>query len=196
MTKSLSADLNTAQVRELFETGSRARVIDVRTPGEFATAHIPGSHNVPLDVLTANKGSIKIDHSDPVVLVCASGQRSGEARGLLAESGASQLSMLTGGVNQWSDEGGPVVRGEGRWAMERQVRLVAGSLVLIGILGSTVFTPMKWIAGFVGAGLTFAAISNTCAMAHLLSKLPYNRTPEADSQSLLSALTADVAPMR
>ena len=194
MPTSLAPAVETTHVREMLESGDRARVIDVRTPGEFAAARIPGSHNVPLDLLKESKAALRVQHSDPVVLVCASGARSDEARTLLANAGIDELSVLTGGVDQWEQEDAPVVRGEGRWAMERQVRLVAGSLVLTGVLTSTVFKPAKWLAGFIGAGLTFAAVSNTCAMAHLLSKLPYNRTSEADARALLPALTASTAP--
>lgn len=194
MTGSLPSVVDTSQLQELRESGSRARLVDVRSPGEFESVHITGSYNVPLDVLTEHKASLRTDHQDPVVLVCASGVRASDARTVLANAGVGQLSVLDGGVNQWEKEGAPVTRGEGRWAMERQVRLVAGSLVLTGILGSTVFRPLKWIAGFIGAGLTFSAISNTCGMAYLLSKLPYNRTPDADARTLLSALTADVPP--
>ena len=85
--------------------------------------------------------------------------------------------------------GGEVVRGETtRWAMDRQVRLVAGSISLAGILASTVVPKAKWIAGGIGAGLTFSALSNTCAMGNLLARLPYNRTDACDIDGILSEL--------
>lgn len=189
-----NSTVDTDKVRDLLETGSPTRVIDVRTPGEFAAMRIPGSHNVPLDLLKQNKDTLRIQHSEPVVLVCASGARADEARTLLTNAGVGELSVLAGGLTKWSQEGCPLEQGKGRWEMERQVRLVAGSLVLTGVLASTVFKPAKWLAGFIGAGLTFAAVSNTCAMAHLLSKLPYNRTPETQAQLLLPALTAKTEP--
>ncbi|MEN9247837.1 MAG: DUF2892 domain-containing protein, partial [Gloeomargarita sp. GMQP_bins_69] len=58
----------------------------------------------------------------------------------------------------------------------RQVQIVAGSLVLLGtILGATVSPWFLLLSGFVGAGLVFAGVTNTCALGMLLAKLPYNQ---------------------
>ncbi|MDA3629962.1 rhodanese-like domain-containing protein [Saccharopolyspora sp. WRP15-2] len=184
-----SSSIDVAAARKLVATTPGTRLIDVRTPGEFAAAHIPGSRSVPLDLLRAKSG-LTVDHSDPVVLVCRSGARAEEARGLLATAGIDRLVVLEGGIEAWERTGAPVKRGAGKWAMERQVRLTAGSLVLTGILGSLVAPKMKWLAGAIGAGLTYSALSNTCAMARVLSMLPYNRTPEQDGPALLEALTS------
>ncbi|WP_372448874.1 YgaP family membrane protein [Saccharopolyspora endophytica] len=73
--------------------------------------------------------------------------------------------------------------------MERQVRLTAGLLVFIGVVASTAYEPLKWIAGFVGAGLTFAAVTNTCAMSRVLGLLPHNRASDSGGRALLVALT-------
>ncbi|MGW1681513.1 rhodanese-like domain-containing protein [Saccharopolyspora sp. NPDC002376] len=196
MTDSLSIDVPAA--RKLVASTPGTRLIDVRTPGEFTAAHIPGSHNVPLDLLRANRAELTADHSDPVVLVCGSGVRAETARGLLGDAGFKQLTVLKGGITAWDQQGAPVSRGTdrcvvpraGKWAMERQVRLAAGSLVLTGILSSLIAPKMKWLAGLIGAGLTYSALSNTCAMAQVLSRLPYNRTPEQDGPALLAALTS------
>jgi hypothetical protein len=89
----------------------------------------------------------------------------------------------------WELAGGDVVRGHtDRWAMERQVRLVAGSLALAGIAASTVVPRAKWITAGVAAGLTYSAISNTCTMADVLGKLPYNRTDNCDIVGVLDHL--------
>ena len=180
--------LDTERVRALLDAEPRTRLIDVRTPGEFAATSIPGSHNVPLDLLREQAG-ITTDHADPVVLVCGSGARAEQARELLAGNGLERVSVLAGGITDWERRGGQVRTGSGKWAMERQVRLVAGSLVLTGVLGSLRYPKLKWLAGFIGGGLTFSALSNTCAMARVLSMLPYNRTPGQDGPRLLAALT-------
>ncbi|MBE9374230.1 rhodanese-like domain-containing protein [Saccharopolyspora sp. HNM0983] len=177
------------QVRELRTSHPRARVIDVRTPGEFESAHIPGSRNVPLDLLQRHRGALATEHTDPVVLVCRTGNRAEQARTLLAESGFDELTVLGGGVDAWDRSDAPLERGRGKWAMERQVRLVAGSVVLTSVLGSRFVPKLKWVAAFIGGGLTFAAITDTCGMAKALSLLPYNRTPQHDADDLLSALT-------
>lgn len=180
-----------AQVRESREVDPQVRLIDVRTPGEFASAHIPGSYNVPLDLLREHREELTAAHGDPVVLVCASGARAEQARALLESAGLDRLSVLRGGITGWQQDGGDLDRGRGTWAMERQVRLVAGLLVLTGVVASTAFPPLKWLAGFVGAGLTFAAVTNTCAMSRVLGLLPHNRTSTANGRALLEALTGD-----
>lgn len=189
MSRSVPLTVETPQARELLEANPRTRLIDVRTPGEFASAHIPGSYNVPLDLLRQHRAELTPAHEDPIVLVCASGARADQARTVLEPAGADQLSVLKGGVTDWEQHGGPMNRGSGTWAMERQVRLTAGLLVLTGVLASTAYEPLKWVAGFVGAGLTFAAVTNTCAMSKVLGLLPHNRAHKADAQRMINALT-------
>ncbi|MCX2731530.1 rhodanese-like domain-containing protein [Saccharopolyspora sp. NFXS83] len=194
MTQVMPKTVDTAQVRALREADPQIRLIDVRAPGEFASSHIPGSYNVPLDLLREHRDELTASHGDPVVLVCASGGRAEQARTLLADAGLDRLSVLSGGITGWQQQGGEINQGRGTWAMERQVRLVAGLLVLTGVVASTVYEPLKWGAGFVGAGLTFAAVSNTCAMSRVLGLLPHNRTPSTDGRALLEALTGGNGP--
>lgn len=166
----------------------------MRAPGEFASSHIPGSYNVPLHLLREHREELTAQHGDPVVLVCASGGRAEQARTLLESAGLDRLSVLRGGITGWEQDGGELNRGRGTWDMERQVRLVAGLLVLTAVVASTAYEPLKWIAGFVGAGLAFAAVSNTCAMSRVLGLLPRNRTPSTDGRALLGALTGGNGP--
>jgi rhodanese-related sulfurtransferase len=182
-----------AQLRELRDADPQLRLIDVRTPGEFASMHIPGSYNVPLDLLRQHRRELTADHGDPLVLVCASGARADEARTLLQPVGLHRLSVLHGDITRWERDGGELNRGRGAWAMERQVRLAAGLLVVTGVTASTAYEPLKWIAGFVGAGLTIAALTNTCAMARVLAQLPHNRTNTSDPRAVLDALTGPLA---
>ncbi|RCW44461.1 rhodanese-related sulfurtransferase [Halopolyspora algeriensis] len=189
MSATTPVSMDTPQVRNLLENNPRTRLIDVRGPGEFAAAHIPGSYNVPLDLLREHRSELTADHEDPIVLVCASGGRAEQARTVLERSGLDHLSVLDGGMTGWQQHDAPVNRGSGIWGMERQVRLTAGLLVLTGVVASTAYEPLKWLAGFVGGGLTFAAITNTCAMSRVLGLLPHNRTPKADAGTMLEALT-------
>jgi hypothetical protein len=85
------------------------------------------------------------------------------------------VKVLDGGMLAWQSADAPVNRGRPRWDLERQVRLVAGSIVLLCILGSLLIPGLQWIAALLGAGLAVAALTNTCAMGMLLAKLPYNR---------------------
>ncbi|WP_326639864.1 rhodanese-like domain-containing protein [Streptosporangium sp. NBC_01755] len=187
------ATLDVAALRHLMDSGSAPRLIDVRTPGEFETAHVPGSVNVPLDLLREHRERLRahLDGSEreQVVLVCRSGQRAAQAAAALAGAGPVGPRVLEGGILAWQGAGAPLRTGRARWELERQVRLVAGSLVLTSILAGTLFPPAKWLAAAIGGGLTFAALSNTCAMGMLLAKLPYNRGPRRpDLEAVLSRL--------
>lgn len=150
------------------------RILDVRTDAEYEAVHITGSYHVPLDELAEHTDHLAFG-THPIVLVCESGRRAATARDLLRSADVDGIHILAGGVQAWSAAGGDVVRGTDRWAMDRQVRLVAGTIVLIGMITSLFLPGAQWIAAGVGTGLTFSALSNTCAMAVLLSKLPYNR---------------------
>lgn len=186
------AEIDVDETRTLLAQNAAARLIDVRAPGEFAGAHIPGSYNVPLDLLREHRRELQAAHNDPVVLVCRGGVRADQARELLAASGLENVRVLRGGITAWTSAEAPLVRGRGTWAMERQVRLVAGALVLLTVTASLFVEPLKWLAVAVGAGLVVAAVTDTCAMARLLSLLPWNRAPgcEGPAPTALRALTA------
>lgn len=181
--------ITSIELRKLIESPKAPRVVDVRTPAEFETAHIAGSLNVPLDVLDQHGEEIarRLGHDD-VVLVCRSGQRSTKAQALLRNAGFISGRVLEKGITEWEGQGFAVDRGAQRWDLERQVRLLAGSVVLSSVLGSAVVPRLKWVAAAIGGGLTFAALSNTCAMATALSKLPYNRGATSDVNKVLSQL--------
>jgi rhodanese-related sulfurtransferase len=181
--------LDAHTLRERLSNEDAPRVLDVRTPAEFETAHIPGSYNVPLDHLREHRAELRRHLDEDVVLVCRSGARAEQAEKALAEVGLPGLRVLDGGIVAWENAGAPVSRGRQTWELERQVRLVAGGLVLSSILGSTAAPRLKWLAGGIGAGLTFAALSNTCAMGMLLSKMPWNKRGDScDMDEVVKAL--------
>ncbi|MDT3439405.1 MULTISPECIES: rhodanese-like domain-containing protein [unclassified Pseudofrankia] len=190
MTSRTPAALAATALQHLIATANAPRLIDVRTPGEFEAAHIPGSYNVPLDVLREHRDELRAHLDEEVVLVCRSGQRATAAEQALAAAGLSNLRILDGGISAWQAAGAPVHGGKRRWDLERQVRLVAGSIVLTAVLASVAVPPAKWAAAVIGAGLTFAALSNTCVMGMLLAKLPYNRGPRLDVDGVIAALAA------
>lgn len=153
------------------------RLIDVRTPLEYGEVHIEGAESMPLDRLRAE--AVK---GEECVLVCRSGKRAEQAFGKLREAGCEGLRVLEGGMTAWQDAGLPVERGGKVVSLERQVRIAAGLLVLLGvILGTWVHAGFYGLAAFVGAGLTFAGITDWCGMGLLLAKAPWNR--RADSCS-------------
>ncbi|TVY03742.1 rhodanese-like domain-containing protein [Mycolicibacterium porcinum] len=185
---STSSIIDAAELNERKQAGTGPRVIDVRTPGEFETAHIPGAYNVPLDLLQEHRDEIAQHLDEDVVLVCRSGQRATTAGQTLRDAGLPNVSILDGGMTAWQDKGFGVRRGVQRWDLERQVRLVAGSIVLSSVLGSLASPKLKWVAAGIGAGLTTAALTNTCAMGMMLAKLPYNRGASCDAQSVVEKL--------
>jgi rhodanese-related sulfurtransferase len=180
--------IDSNRLRELRADDPDVRILDVRSGGEFETVHIPGSYNVPLETLREHVRDLaSVEH--PIVLVCQSGGRATQAHEDLTEAGKGALHILDGGITAWDAFGGEVVRGDThRWAMDRQVRLAAGSLALAGIVVSVFVPRAKWIAGGVAAGLTHSAVTNTCAMAAVLGKLPYNRTDKCDIAGVLAGL--------
>lgn len=157
----------------------QARLIDVRTYPEFAEGHIDGSELVPLGTL--DKASDPWDRSAPLTLVCGSGKRAEQARQLLKSKGFASLDLLDGGVQAWTDNGRPLQAAQNRpWSMERQVRVAAGALVLTSF-GLGLLTSKKFFAGaaLVGAGLVYAGVSDTCMMASLLERMPWNAPEKA-----------------
>lgn len=154
-------------------------VVDVRSIAEYEAVHLRGSYHVPARTLAEHTADLA-RHLDadgsPVVLVCQSGVRAEQARRHLAAVGLDHAHVLDGGVPAYAAAGGDVVRGARTWALERQVRLVAGGLVLAGLGAGRLLTPRaRLLAGGIGAGLAFSALTDTCAMGSALARLPFNR---------------------
>jgi rhodanese-related sulfurtransferase len=165
-------------------------VIDVRTPGEYASGHLPGALNIPLDRLPRAL-SVLGDARPELLLVCASGKRSADACALLAEHGVP-AATLTGGTDAWAEHGHELHRPAGStragWSMERQVRFTAGAVVLTG-LGLGLRRPAwRLLPAGVAGGLVLSALTDTCGMAALLSRLPHNRPRAVDLDATLAAL--------
>ncbi|MBM0228463.1 MULTISPECIES: rhodanese-like domain-containing protein [Micromonospora] len=190
------AKLDAGALRELIDSGQGPRLLDVRTPAEFETSHIPGAYNVPLDLLREHREELRNHLAEDVVLICRSGARATQAGQALAGAGLPNLKILDGGMLAWQAANAPVKQGAPRWDLERQVRLVAGSIVLVSILASVFVPGLKWVAGFIGAGLTFAAVTNTCTMGMLLGKLPYNRGASCDLDTIVGKLRDGTAAGR
>ena len=171
------------------------RLLDVRTPAEFETAHIPGAYNVPLDTLGEHGAEIRSVTDVPIVLVCQSGQRASKADDALRALGMRNLHLLDGGVNAWTAAGLEVVRGAARISLERQVRIAAGALGAIGAALALLVDPLfAAIPAFVGSGLVFAGVTDTCAMGMLIARLPYNRPASCDVGAAARALAAGTVP--
>lgn len=174
---SLPQAIDSARLEQMRIEG-KALLLDVRTAAEFESAHIPGSINVPLALIEKHPEDLSAHINEETIIICRSGARAQRAQKLLAGVGVLDTSVLTGGIEAWKSAQGAIKAGPTRWDLERQVRLVAGSLVLSSIALSAVAPKAKYVAGAIGGGLSFAALSNTCAMGAALQKLPYNRQGE------------------
>ncbi|BAZ09119.1 rhodanese-like protein [Calothrix sp. NIES-4071] len=150
-------------------------LIDVREPAEYAAEHIPGARLISLSKFDPRK--VPQDQNTQVVLYCRSGNRSTMAAQKLFDTGFTRVTHLEGGMGAWKQAGYPIkINKNAPISLMRQVQIVAGLLVLTGtLLGAFVSPWFLILSGFVGAGLMFAGITDTCALGMLLAKLPYNQ---------------------
>jgi glyoxylase-like metal-dependent hydrolase (beta-lactamase superfamily II) len=162
-------------------------LLDVRTPLEFESERIEGALNVPLEQLEDRLDQVA--EQAELVVVCRTGVRATLAAETLARAGR-RARVLDGGMVAWRRARLPMREGRKRLAVDRQVQLIAGSMVVTGVvLGAFVNPRFLVLAGFFGAGLTFAGATGTCGLAHVLMRMPWNRTvpPEAGSGGAVCA---------
>lgn len=157
----------------------KARLIDVRTPAEYRALHAEGAENHELSKLNANylKRQVLSGHSgSPFILTCKSGNRASKAAEIFQEEHIPNVFVVEGGTDLWSEHGLPVEKGKGSISLERQVRIVAGTLVFSGtLLGTFVNQYLLIIPGLVGAGFILAGITDTCVVGLLLARMPWNK---------------------
>lgn len=164
-----------AEVLKAWMDKGEVVLVDVREPSEHAGERIVGSRLVPLS--SFNPTQLPREPGKKVVLHCLSGTRSAEAGRKLLEAGFARVYNLKGGLHAWKGAGyATEYNPNAPISIQRQVQIIAGTLVLVAtVLGVAVSPWFLVVSGFVGAGLMFAGITNTCGMALLLAKLPYNR---------------------
>ncbi len=163
------------QFDSLRGTTPGAVLLDVRSPGEFSAVHAAGAVNLPLDRVNPDAVRTLVGQRTAYV-ICKSGGRAGKACQQLMQSGFDDVISIEGGTDAWVAAGLDVVRGQGVISIERQVRIGAGLLVLIGtLLGAFVSPYFLILSGFVGAGLTFAGVTDFCGMGMILARMPWNQ---------------------
>lgn len=166
-----------ADLRERMSGGLQPILVDVRTPGEFARLHAAGARSMPLDKLDAASIAAECRSSDGrIYVICHSGNRALIACQRLVAGGVGEVFVVDGGTEAWEAAGLPVIASRsGVISLERQVRIAAGSLVLLGcVLAWRVAPQFIALSAFVGAGLVFAGTTDICGMGILLGKLPWN----------------------
>jgi len=168
--------ISVAEARKRLDSADESwEILDVRRPEEYQGVRIEKSRNIPLDTLSGRLGEV-LDSDRKFILSCLSGARASMAAGILATAGVEQVTVMTGAIKAWQKEGAPVIREKVPVSLERQVRTIAGSLVLVGSLLGLLVSPWFFaIPLFVGSGLLFAGVTDSCMMGMLLMKLPYNQ---------------------
>ena len=172
------------KLAELCKEGKKIDLIDVRTPVEFREVHVEIARNVPLDrldpaaLMQARNGSA----DEPLYILCRSGSRGQQACEKFLTAGFANVVNIEGGTLACIEAGLPVVRGKKAISLERQVRIAAGLLVLLGAGLAFVHLAFIGLSAFVGAGLVFAGITDTCGMGMMLARMPWNQCKD-DTQS-------------
>jgi rhodanese-related sulfurtransferase len=173
----MSTTIRPRELADLARSGKTVELIDVRTPVEFREMHIDFAKNVPLDqldpaaLMNGRNGSAQ----EPLYVVCRSGQRGQQACARFEKAGYTNVVNVEGGTLACAEAGLPIVRGKKAMSLERQVRIAAGSLVLLGLGLSFLHPYFAGLSAFVGAGLVFAGITDTCGMGMILARMPWNR---------------------
>jgi rhodanese-related sulfurtransferase len=182
-TVSLST-INVDQLQQRIAEGQSVDLIDVRTPAEYREVHATAARNVPLDrldpaqIMQERNGQ----SSEPLYLICRSGSRGQKAGQKFLAAGFTNVVNVEGGTQAWEAARLPVRRGKKTISLERQVRIAAGGLALVGsVLGYLVHPYFIGVPAFIGAGLVFAGITDTCGMGMMLARMPWNQVVECDS---------------
>jgi rhodanese-related sulfurtransferase len=170
--------ISPAALSQRHKSGQSCDLVDVRTPLEFRETHVEFARNVPLDqldpesIMRTRNGNA----SEPLYVICQMGGRGQQACEAFQKKGFANVVNVEGGTKACEQSDLPLVRGKKAISLERQVRIVAGSLVLIGvILGWQVHPAFYGLSAFIGGGLLFAGLSDTCGMGMMLAKMPWNK---------------------
>ena len=161
------------EAKELVSQG--AKLLDVRSAFDYADKHIEDSVNIPIEMLPSKIKDLS-EEGGSYIVFCKSGNRSPMAADMLIQSGIHSVKVMEGGLTRWKKEHLPVTEGVGGISLERQIKAIAGILVLSSVaLAWIVNVAFIWIAVWVALGLTFAGLTNNCLMGMLLMRLPYNK---------------------
>ncbi|HYG24300.1 MAG TPA: rhodanese-like domain-containing protein [Verrucomicrobiae bacterium] len=171
--------ISVAELARVVSAGHSVNLLDVRTPAEHGSVHIPGSRLSPLDQLSADACLHERKADDnPLYVLCQSGSRARRAIERLEQEGIRNALLVEGGIQAWIDAGLPVVRGTSQvLPLMRQVQVVVGLISAAGaILALAVDLRFAVIPLLMGAGLLFAGLTGTCGLALVLARMPWNQT--------------------
>ena len=173
------------QLHDLSQSGKPLELIDVRTPAEYRSAHVPFARSQPIESLKPRDViSARASKDEPLYLICRSGNRSEKACAAFASAGYSDIVVnVEGGTLAWEKAGLPVVRGRSMLPLDRQVRTATGILVLLGAVLGYLVTPWFYaLSAYCGAGMIFAGLTDICPLSWTIAKMPWNQTGAAPAQ--------------
>lgn len=183
-----------AEAVERVRQGGSASVLDVRTDVEFQGESVEGSVQIPLDQLQSRADEARAIPA-PRLLLCRTGGRADMALATLAKLGLSGMSVVEGGLDAYKRAGGETLSAGEHISLERQVRITAGSIVVLGVALGYLLHPLFFaLAGFIGAGLIFAGVTDWCGMGLLLARMPWNRVSRSKAEPRASGSCAASAP--
>ena len=168
--------ISPARLKDLYSAGTAVDLIDVRTPAEYGEVHVKFARNVPLDRLDPAALLRGRRPGEPLYVICRAGTRGHQACQKLLAAGCVEVVNVEGGTLACVDAGLPVVRGKKAMSLERQVRIAAGLLIVLGAVLAWLVHP-AWIAlcAVTGAGLAYAGLTDSCAMGMAMARMPWNR---------------------
>ena len=183
----MPSTITPAQLSEILAKGGSPKLLDVRTPAEFAECHVQGAKLAPLDVLDPRKAAAALlpTGKTPIFLLCKGGARAAKAAERFFAAGIGDVCVVIGGTDACVSAGVPVVRRAGGGKMlpiDGQVRIVLGTMILsFWLLERFVHPGFGWLVLFMAGGLIFSGMTGFCGTSILLGKAPWNRHPEADA---------------
>ncbi len=175
----MTATINPTELQPKLDADLSLKLIDVRTPAEFNHQRAEKAINVPLDQFEADTviRQFGLSSDQPVYLICKMGGRSQQACNLLEAAGLANVVNVTGGTDKWVADNLPAIKaGKKPVTIMRQVQMIAGSLVLLGIGLSFLHVGWLGLSAFIGAGLVFSGLTDTCAMGSMLAMMPWNQS--------------------
>lgn len=154
------------------------QILDVRTPVEHAAQRLCDADHIPLDQLDKPDSLSRLRNTQgQLYLLCKSGKRAEMAKEVLSQHLTAELVTIQGGLDKLVELGCDIDCDKSIWSLERQVRFTAGILIAVGcLLSMFVYPPFIWLSLFVGCGLVFASVTDSCAMGLVLARMPWNRT--------------------
>lgn len=152
-------------------------ILDVRRPFEHEKMSLAAPHwFVPLEQLKLAQfvKEHNLDGSKTLNILCRTGKRAAVAAEKFKRLGFKNVAVIKGGILNAQKEGLLIIRYQ-TLSINRQIRLTAGLIVLIGLIAGLWMPPFLWLSALMGIGLVLSGITGRCALGDILCKMPWNK---------------------